>query len=239
VLKYADETSLRNYLKSKFKKLKWKNKINILEQISYGLNIVHKENLIHQDLHSGNILVKKDKFMIADLGLSIPADKTSMGKNMFGVLPYVAPEVLVGQPYTQKSDVYSFGVLMSEISTGQPPFKECSHSDELAMNICNGLRPSFSNNTPRIYIELASRCMDADPRKRPTSEEIHDIVLSWHRTTYSIFEEMDKIPFDASTTIHPNAIYTSKRLNFADLPQPVNSNKITIISSYNGNYIIY
>ena len=60
-----------------------------------------------------------------------------------------------------------------------------------------------------------------------------------HRTTYSIFEEMDKIPFDASTTIHPNAIYTSKRLNFADLPQPVNSNKITIISSYNGNYIIY
>ena len=74
---------------------------------------------------------------------------------LFGVLPYVAPEVLVGQPYTQTSDIYSFGALMSEISTGQLPFKDCSHDPMLAMDICNGLRSSFSDNTPRIYIELA------------------------------------------------------------------------------------
>ena len=52
-----------------------------------------------------------------------------------------------------------------------------------------------------------------------------------------IFEEADKKPFNPSTiTVHPNAVYTSRLLNFTNLPQPVNSNKVTIISNNNGNY---
>ena len=50
---------------------------------------------------------------------------------------------------------------------------------------------------------------------------------------------MDKIKLDPSTmtpTIHPNAVYTSRLLKFTSLPQPVNSNKVTIISNNNGNY---
>ena len=55
----------------------------------------------------------------------------------------------------------------------------------------------------------------------------------------NIFEEADKKPFNPSTimaTVHPNAVYTSRLLNFTNLPQPVNSNKVTIISNNNGNY---
>ena len=50
---------------------------------------------------------------------------------------------------------------------------------------------------------------------------------------------MDEIKFDPSTittAIHPNAVYTSRLLNFTNLPQPVNSNKVTIIGNNNGNY---
>ena len=50
---------------------------------------------------------------------------------------------------------------------------------------------------------------------------------------------MDGIKFDPSTitaTIHPNAVYTSRLLKFTSLPQPVNSNKVTIIGNNNGNY---
>jgi len=70
------------------------------------------------------------------------------------------------------SDVYSFGVLMSVVSTGQQPFNNLAHDEYLAMNICRGARPGFSNNTPKFYIELAYRCMDANPDKRPTAKEI-------------------------------------------------------------------
>ena len=40
-------------------------------------------------------------------------------------------------------------------------------------------------------------------------------------------------------TIHPDAVYTSRILKSTDLPQPRNSNKVTIINSNHGNYLIY
>src|SRR5437868_9116090 len=117
------------------------------------------------------------KVMISDLGLLAPADQES--SSIVGVLPYIAPEVLNGRPYTQKSDIYSFGILMSVISTGQQPFNDNAHGHGLMLKICEGLRPSFSNNTPKIYIELAYKCMDADPDNRPTAEEILKTIAFW------------------------------------------------------------
>ena len=142
------------------------------------------------------------------------------------------------------SDVYSFGVLMSVVSTGQQPFNNLAHDIDLAMKICRGARPGFSNNTPKFYIELAFRCMDANPDKRPTAKEILEIIKIWHysyqdESIEKEFKKMDEIEFDPSTittVIHPNAVYTSRLLNFTNLPQPVNSNKVTIIGNNNGNY---
>src|SRR5439155_20480354 len=128
-----------------FKNLKWKDKIEILYNIISGLNIIHQEQLVHHDFHSGNILhfqYLSQKVMISDLGLSVPADQEP--SNIIGVVPYIAPEVLNGQPYTQKSDIYSFGILMSVISTGQQPFNDIAHDADLAFKICEGLRPAFS-----------------------------------------------------------------------------------------------
>ncbi|CAI2164440.1 438_t:CDS:2 [Funneliformis geosporum] len=35
---------------------------------------------------------------------------------MYGVLPYIAPKDLNGEPYTFASDIYSFGVILAECS---------------------------------------------------------------------------------------------------------------------------
>src|SRR6266511_1245136 len=107
-MRYANNGSLADYVTKNFKNLKWKYKIRILYSITSGLNIIHQEQLIHHDLHSGNILHFSNlsqKAMIADLGLSVPADQEP--PCVIGVLPYIAPEVLNGKPYTQKSDIES------------------------------------------------------------------------------------------------------------------------------------
>ena len=100
--------------------------------------------------------------------------------------------------------------------------------------------------------------MDANSDKRPTANEIYKIIKVWYNSFNIIsnpgyskeqqdelksirkeFDKMDEIKFDPSTittTIHPSAIYTSRLLKFTNLPQPVNSNKVTIISNNNGNY---
>src|SRR5438128_8100765 len=56
------------------------------------------------------------------------------------------------------------------------------------------------------------------------------------------FDKMDHIKYDLSTipvTMHSDAIYTSRILKSTNLPQPRNSNKVTIISNNHGNYLIY
>ena len=263
-MRYAIDGSLTNYITNDFKRLKWKDKIKMLHNIVLGLNIIHQKGLMHCDLHSGNILHLENlrqKVMIADLGLSKTADQEP--SSIFGVVPYIAPEVLNGRPYTQKSDIYSIGILMSEISTSQQPFNDKDHGYGLALKICEGLRPGFSNNTPDFYIKLAYKCMDADPDNRPTAEEILKIIAFWNVTlelkfsdynNYSkeqfdelermriIFDKMDNIKYHPSTvtaTIHPGAVYSSRLLRFTDLPQPSNSNKVTIINNNNGNYPIF
>ena len=62
-------------------------------------------------MHLGNILI--DDFslsFIGDLGLGGPINKES--DQVVGVLPYIAPEVLNGQPYTQAADIYSLGMII-------------------------------------------------------------------------------------------------------------------------------
>ncbi len=49
---------------------------------------------------------------ISDLGLSKPADKPSETNEIYGVLPYIAPEFLHGKLYTKAADIYSFGIIM-------------------------------------------------------------------------------------------------------------------------------
>ena len=50
------------------------------------------------------------KCHVADLGLYKPVDEENE-KIIYGVLPYVAPEVLRGKIYTRAADIYSFGIL--------------------------------------------------------------------------------------------------------------------------------
>src|SRR5688572_835868 len=197
VMEYMEDGSLQNYLTKDFKNLKWKDKINILYRIISGLKDIHEKKIIHYDLHSGNILQSERFAYIADLGLSCtPSQTSSSNKNdICGVLPYIAPEVLKEKPYTKASDVYSFGVLMSVISTGQQPFNNLAHDEYLAMNICKGVRPGFSNNTPKLYIELAFKCMNANPDKRPTAKKIYEIIYHWEGKFKEEFDEMAKIKF--------------------------------------------
>ena len=110
VMRYAVKGDFKEYLKSNY--TGWNDKIEKLYNIISGLNTLHQENLIHSDFHSGNILYFDylSETMIADLGLSSPADQETSSKNdIVGVLPYIAPEVLNKKPYTQNLTSIALG----------------------------------------------------------------------------------------------------------------------------------
>jgi serine/threonine protein kinase len=161
------DIDLRKYLQQNHKKLTWKERIEIAADITLSLRRIHEENAVHRDLHSGNILFaqRSQNFEISDLGFCGPADKPL--KSIYGNLPYIAPEIIIGKEQTFKSDIYSVAMLMWEISSGQPPFINYEYDYNLAMNIVNGIRPKIVPGTPLEYKNLMKQCWDADPSKRP------------------------------------------------------------------------
>ncbi|RGB25052.1 kinase-like domain-containing protein, partial [Rhizophagus diaphanus] len=179
---------------------------------------------------------------ISDFGLSGPSNeqKSSDSNKIVGVLPYIAPEVLNGEPYTLSSDIYSFGVVMAELSSGKPPFYKRKHDGGLALEICNGLRPEFGKGTPEIYKKVAHRCMNANPNQRPTTSELYEILDCWsgyrdnEKYGYkgveveAVFDEADKEIPNISTSYEKksDAIYTSRVFTFNNLSKPVNSSFI-------------
>src|SRR5437762_7765996 len=99
-------------------------------------------------------------------------DKKDNSNKIFGVIPYLAPEVLSKKPYTKESDIYSFGMIMWEHTTGKKPFHNRSHDEYLMLDILKGERPQITDDTPEFYAELMKRCWDHNLENRPTAKEI-------------------------------------------------------------------
>ncbi|EXX55140.1 kinase-like domain-containing protein [Rhizophagus irregularis DAOM 181602=DAOM 197198] len=253
IIELANQGNLRSVLSNNFNNIFWYKKIKDLHDIAYDLKNLHELGYFHKDFHSGNILQNLEKSdisysYISDFGLSGPSNEQKLDDKICGVLPYIAPEVLNREPYTLSSDIYSFGVIMTELSSGKPPFYNRKHDISLGLEICNGIRPEFGKGTPEIYKKLAYRCMSAIPNQRPTASELYDILDFWfksHENEYyqeekfgykreeikAIFDEADdEIPnITTSYEKNPDAIYTSRIFTFSNLPKPVNS---SIITSY-------
>jgi serine/threonine protein kinase len=170
VMEYLKDGNLRNFLQKNYRKLSLEIKFSKLITLSNGLNYIHKKGLIHKDFHPGNVLVNISQstknpssflghLFITDLGLCKPVNERNTDEKIYGVLPYVAPEVLTGQPYTQASDVYSFGMIMYEIMTGLQPYQGILYDKTLASKVCQGLRPDLDKiSLPQLLKDLINKC---------------------------------------------------------------------------------
>jgi len=213
--------SLRKNLYS-VAQMEWKKKLNLILCIASDLQIIHSQNLIHRDLHSGNIL--QDNLYsayIADLGLSISANialKKEESRGAYGILPYIAPEVLCGNPYIVKSDIYSFGIIMWEIFSGKAiPFNQESRT-QFQIQVCSGSRPPIMEGTPQCYVDLMKRCWEENPENRPSAAKIYEIFTEWQNSEKILLEltESNKILKNTSNTHVQTAVYKSEFIPYTN-----------------------
>src|SRR5436190_18129459 len=263
VMRYIKNGSLRQHLNTHFNSFDWGSKLLHLFRIAIGLRDIHESKLIHQDFHCGNILCDDYRSYITDLGLCKPANvkpSQSGNKKIYGVLPYVAPEVLRRKEYTQASDIYGFGIIAYEFCTGLPPYHDIAHDEFLAAKICQGLRPNSNYKIPQLFSDIIKQCWDADPLKRPKAKELENLLWDLYRDANwdeekiisKQIKEADevneransfnkKLPSSSSTgtlsyTTHIQAVYTSRLLDFKNLPEPKNANNNNSFEAeYSGN----
>ena len=125
---------------------------------------LHENGIVHNDLHSDNILVQQNSIKLVDFGLS---KRIKTNENSFDTIPYIDPQG-VGEKApdadssewnnqiekSKKGDVYSVGVLFWELSSGKKPFTDKDYNLSLAMEIVQGLRESIVEDTPKEYSSL-------------------------------------------------------------------------------------
>ncbi|GBB86530.1 hypothetical protein RclHR1_12960001 [Rhizophagus clarus] len=270
VLEYCEAGNLRNYLIKSKEYIDYTLRISKLRKIAGGLLDIHSAGKVHKDFHSGNILCfDKYGLRISDLGMCQQENKeTQKEEGIYGVLPYMAPEVLCGHQYTKSAEIYSFGIIMNEFLSEEIPYSDIPHNEFLAIQICKGHRPKISEDVPKLLADLIMKCWDAEIKNRPTTKELYLILKKWYyeikniegngnnsdgdsddsdseiiksdknSEIYSQIKKCDetrKKKFknrsyeDKSINIqtHPQAIYTSRLLNFKSLPKPENSSDLS------------
>ena len=174
VMEYCDNGDLNNYLNEQKKKNKplkedliWK----IFIKITLGLTTIHKMKILHRDLKSLNIFLKKDmEIKIGDLGVAKELNQASFANTIIGTPYYLSPEMCEDKPYNQKSDVWALGVILYELCTFRHPFTAGNHA-ALILKIMNAnpapILACYSSSLQKIVncllekkIEKRPNCLD-------------------------------------------------------------------------------
>ena len=104
--------------------------LNIAIQLAEALSVIHHAQVIHKDLHPGNIIINPVtlQVQIIDFGLAslLSREQPALAPpdNLEGVLAYISPEQTgrMNRSLDYRSDFYTLGVSLYQLLTGELPF---------------------------------------------------------------------------------------------------------------------
>lgn len=165
------------YLDQRTANVRYWEKLQILIEIASALDYVHEHGVIFRDLKPNNIGLLNGHVQLFDFGLSreLPALDTTTPFRMsgkVGTIRYMAPEVVLHQPYNVSADVYSWAMVAYEILTGEKPFSGWT-PDLYSEYVCQrGMRPNIADVLNLDMQVLLQQCWHGCASQRPTLKHI-------------------------------------------------------------------
>lgn len=101
---------------------------DIVNQIATGVQALHRQEILHQDVRPHNIMIDENGFVtLIDLGSCrvgglAELDSRIQWQQIQGTALYTAPEYYIGEPASSRSDIYSLGIITYQMITGSFPY---------------------------------------------------------------------------------------------------------------------
>ncbi|MBI4861708.1 MAG: serine/threonine protein kinase, partial [Candidatus Riflebacteria bacterium] len=156
--------------------------MSLARAMAGALAYIHERNILHRDIKPSNILIDADaRPVLTDFGLVKleGADLTALTADgsALGTLPYMAPEVLRGEPVGAPADVYSMGLTLFEAAFGRRVFTGLDPQGPgiPATRRMTGQIPTLTQLGARVEPELEAAivaCLAMAPESRPTGAQL-------------------------------------------------------------------
>jgi len=166
---------------------------HLVFQIASGLKYLHSFGILHRDLKPENIMLssKNDKcprIKIMDFGLSKILGPNERLADGFGTLSFVAPEVLIRQPYNKQIDIWSLGVILYYSLSGTLPFDDENDNEEVIAKMTVFEEVEFPSKIWKtkslIVIDLIKKTLIKNPDQRITIDGFlnHEWVRKYNKS---------------------------------------------------------
>lgn len=173
--------------------------VQLMKDITYGLDFLHDRGILHLDLKPGNVLLHWDedalfpKALLSDFGSSLPLHENWARKRTgnTGTMEYMAPEAVVSHEgqlaeLSSKADIWSLGILLYMLIFFDLPYTQVDDIDQLREEISayttlqaaiqnRGLSRRFALVHPALTLLLA-QMLQIQPEKRPSCRNILNVL---------------------------------------------------------------
>eukprot|EP00826_Nyctotherus_ovalis_P043265 TRINITY_DN4534_c0_g5_i1.p1 TRINITY_DN4534_c0_g5~~TRINITY_DN4534_c0_g5_i1.p1 ORF type:complete len:546 (-),score=98.47 TRINITY_DN4534_c0_g5_i1:75-1712(-) len=185
VMEYMEKGSLFDILKYQSKGLTKTLIQSVLRQVLTGLEYLHARGILHRNLKPSNVLVdrKVSTFKITDFELATQIDYETpyIKRECAGTPWYMAPEIILGEPYSYTADIWSLGCLALELFTGKKPFDDCDGMKAMnKMVSCQSplkmasveVRNALQYRENAAFLDFLNACWKRDPALRPPAASL-------------------------------------------------------------------
>lgn len=145
----------------------------VAQEVAQALDYLHAQGIVHRDLKSSNVVVRKDgRVKLLDFGtVRVDEDDEPITRHgeFVGTFAYAAPEQIQGRSVDARADLYALGVLLYRLVTGRRPFEADTPEAlsklhlEVAPRHPSELVPGLDPDLCELILELLSKRPDERP----------------------------------------------------------------------------